>query len=281
MNSAIPETIKKRFIRWSRHIWLTKRQQFVVATFLLTAGLLLTQLVTLDLRYPLVAVLSVAAYGLSAFVLREDINGIEWLTLLVLPTLFTAAVAMFYFLLPVRWLTRLPVAALYGIGMYALLLTENIYNFAADRTIALLRAAQTVGFLITVLTYFLLIQIVLAFRFYPVINVLIIGLFSFLLAFASLWSTELTRQVSRRVWLITLCVTLLLIQLIWVFSFMPAKVTLQSLLFTTVFYGSVGMGQLYLGEKLYKKNVIEFIIVNAIVFILTVFATSWHGGGGG
>ena len=67
---------------------------------------------------------------------------------------FTAAIALFYFLLPVRWLTRVPVAVLYAVGMYALLLTENIYNVAADRTIALLRAAQSIGYLLTLLTYF-------------------------------------------------------------------------------------------------------------------------------
>lgn len=281
MRFTLPDTIKKRIVRWNRHIWLSKRQQFVAVTFLLTGGLLLTQLVSLDLRYPLVIALSVASYGLSAFALRDDIRGIEWLTLLTVPTLFTAAVAMFYFLLPVRWLTRLPVAALYGIGMYALLLTQNIYNVAADRTIALLRAAQTVGFLVTVLTYFLLVQTVLAFRAFAPVNTVIIGIFSFFLALSSLWSTELSRQVSRRVWLITVSVTLVLVELVWVFSFLPTKVTLQSLLFTTVFYGSVGMGQLYLGEKLYKKNVIEFAIVSAIVFILTILATGWHGGGGG
>ena len=62
---------------------------------------------------------------------------------LTLPTLFTAAVGLFYFLLPVRWLTRLPVVILYSIGIYALLLTENIYNVAAERTIALFRAAHS------------------------------------------------------------------------------------------------------------------------------------------
>ena len=62
---------------------------------------------------------------------------------------FYGAVAFFYFLLPVRWLTRIPVVVLYAVGIYALLLTENIYNVAADRTIALLRAAHSVGYLLT------------------------------------------------------------------------------------------------------------------------------------
>jgi hypothetical protein len=88
--------------------------------------------------------------------LREGIDGIEWLTVLTLPPLYTAGVGLFYFLLPVRWLTRLPVAMAYGLGMYVLLLTENIFSVASIRTIQLLRAAQAVGFLLTLVTGFFL-----------------------------------------------------------------------------------------------------------------------------
>lgn len=279
MPISLIEPIKKRFIRWNRRTLISRRQQFVIVTAVLTGLLLLTQLVSQELRYPLVIVLSVVAYFLTAFAIREDLKGVEWATLLILPTLFTAAVSMFYFLLPVRWLTRLPVALLYGIGMYALLLTENIYNVAVDRTIALLRAAHSVGFLLTLFTYFLLTQTVLAFRFVPPVNALVIGLFSFGLVWSSLWSMELTQEVSRRVWHITVATTLFLVNLVWIFSFLPTRTTIQALLFTTAFYSSVGMGQQYLVEKLYKKNVIEFAAVAAIVFVITIIATSWRGNG--
>ncbi len=279
MKISISARVKKWLFLWSRRPWLPKRQQFVLATVALSAGLLLTQLVSLDLRYPLVFVLAIAAYGLSAFVLRDDLHSIEWLTLLALPTLFTAAVAMFYFLLPVRWLTRLPVAVLYGVGMYALLLTENIYSVAAERTIALLRAAHSVGFLLTLLTYFLLTQTVLAFRFYPVINAILIGLVSFVLVLQSLWAMELTSRVSRRVRDISIAVTLFLINVVWIFSFFPTTGTIKALLFTTFFYSSVGIAQQYLVEKLYKKTLIDFTSVVIIVFCIALIATNWRGNG--
>lgn len=278
MAHQLIESLKKRYVRWDRRTLISRRQQFVIVTVLLTGFLLLTQIVSLEFRYPLVILLSIVAYGLSAFALREDLKGIEWVTLLILPTLFTTAVSMFYFLLPVRWLTRLPVAVLYGVGMYALLLTENIFNVAADRTIALLRAAHSVGFLLTLLTYFLLTQTVLAFRFSPPVNAIVIGCISFALVLSSLWSMELTAEVSRRVRYISIATSLFLINLVWVFSFLPTRATLQALFFTTSFYSSVGMGQQYLVEKLYKKNVIEFFAVAAIVFVITIIATSWRGG---
>lgn len=273
------DVLKKRIIRWERHFSLSRRQQFVGVTSLLTIGLLLTQLTTGESRYPLVFVLSLAAAGLSALVFRPELSGIEWLTILSLPTLFTTAVALFYFLLPVRWLTRLPVALLYGIGIYALLLTENIYTVAADRTIALLRAAHSVGFLLTLLTYFLLVQTVLAFRFVAPVQMLLIGIISFLLVLQSVWSMELSSELSRRVWQSSVAITVFLTQLVWICSFIPIKTTLLALLFTTAFYSTVGMAQQYLVEKLYKKTVIEFFAVTAIVFLMTLMATSWRGSG--
>lgn len=275
----IVPSIKKWLQRWDRRNIFTKRQQFVGVTIILMALLLLTQLVSLELRYPMVMLLSVVAYGLSAFALREDLRGVEWITLLMLPTLFTAGMSLFYFLLPVRWLTRLPVAGLYGIGMYALLLTENIYNVAADRTIALLRAAHSVGFLLTLLTYFLLTQTVLSFRLLPPVNALVIGIVSFGLILSSLWSMELTPAVSRRVWRITIAITVFLVNMVWIFSFLPAKVTVQALFFTTALYSSVGMGQEYLVEKLYKKNIVELMLVAAIVLLISIISISWRGNG--
>lgn len=268
---------RKRFIRWSRRLTLTKRQQFVAVTLILTVGLVLTQLVPSEYRYPMVAVLSVLTFFGCAFSLREDMRGVEWFTLLTLPTMFTASISLFYFLLPVRWLTRIPIAILYALGMYALILTENIYNIAAIRTIALLRAAHSVGFLLTLLTYFLLVQTVLSFRLSPFLQSPVIGLLSFPLIVQSLWSMELESRVSRRVWHLSLVLALTQIELAWFFSFWPVKATLQALFFTTSLYGMAGMAQQYLVERLYKKTVIEFFSLTTIVLFVILLATRWRG----
>lgn len=274
---SITQALKRKYIRWDRRFSLSKRQQFVMITFILAGGLMLTQLVPNELRYPMTAGLSVLTYLLSAFALRDDLHTVEWLTLLTLPTLFTAAVALFYFLLPARWLTRVPFVMLYAVGMYALLLTENIYNVAVDRTIALLRAAHSVGFLLTLVTYFLLVQTVMAFRFSFYTNALCISAVSLLLAVQSLWSAELDTKINRRVSRFSFLIGIVLGELAWMLSFLPTQSTLKVLFLTTGFYGLVGMGQQYLIEKLYKKTVIEFFTLCSIVFIIVLFATRWRG----
>jgi hypothetical protein len=273
----IVDSVKRRFIRWDRRLTLTKRQQFVTVTILMAFGLMLTQLVPIDWRYPMTSGISVVAYFLCALALRDDLTGIEWFTLLTLPTLFTAAVALFYFLLPVRWLTRVPVVVLYAIGMYALLLTENIYNVARDRTIALLRAAHSVGFLLTLITYFLLVQTVMAFRFPFYVNAPLVSCISLLLVLPSLWAVVLETKLNRRVVDISVAVTVVLTELSWLFSFWPTQSTLIVLCLTTTLYSTVGMAQQYLVEKLYKKTVIEFFSLSIIVFVIIMFATHWRG----
>ncbi|KKU49487.1 hypothetical protein A2875_00985 [Candidatus Gottesmanbacteria bacterium RIFCSPHIGHO2_01_FULL_46_14] len=268
--------VSRRWKRWERHMTVSKRQLFVIITVILTIVLVLTQLVSGEFRYPMVALLSLAAYFLSAFGLREDLKGIEWMSLLILPTLFTTATALFYFLLPVRWLTRLPVAALYAVGMYALLLTENIYNVAAIRTIALLRAAHSVGFVLTLVTYFLLTQTLLAFRLWAFPNMLLVGVLGGVFAFQSLWAMELESQVSKRVYLFSLVVAVIQMELAWVLSFWPIRTTLLALFYTTTYYGITGLAQQYLTERLYKRTIIEFMSVMAIVFLIVLFTARWR-----
>ena len=213
MKVQLPLSLTKQLKKWDKQNPFTKRQQFVGVTLLLTAMLMLTQLVSFDYRYPMIALLAISSYGLCAFALREDLKKHEWFTLLALPTGFTMAVALFYFLLPTRWLTRLPIATLYAVGMYALLLTENIYNVASVRTIALLRAAHSVGFLLTLTTYFLLVQTILAYRFSGWTDALLIGVVTFPLTMQLLWSMNLDGEVGKSVKDLSVSITAVLVEL--------------------------------------------------------------------
>lgn len=274
----VKELFIKRVKRWDRKLSLSKRQQFVGITLLLTIGMVLTYLAPAEVRYLFVFGLSLCTYILSAFALRQDLKGVEWVTLLSLPTLYTAAVCLFYFLLPTRWITRLPFAFLYSIGMYALLLTENIYNVAANRTIALLRAAHSIGFLITLVTFFLLSQTTLAFRSYGIVNTIVIGALSFLLVLQALWSMELATVISMRIKLIVAVITLCLMQLTWILAYLPIRTTMQALLLTTTMYCLVGMAQQYLVDRLYRRTVFEFFAVFVVVFVIVIISIRFRGG---
>jgi hypothetical protein len=87
----------------------------------------------------------------SAWALFDDLKGVEWITILTLPSLYAAAIASFYYLLPEGLASRVIILSLFGLGLYALYLTENIFSVAAIRTIQLVRAARAVGFLMSIL----------------------------------------------------------------------------------------------------------------------------------
>lgn len=268
----------KKFQYALSRIKFTKRQQFVFITVVLTAGLLMTQLAWEDSRYPMVLFLSLATYGLAAWGLSDDLKGIEWVSLLILPTLYTAGVSLFYYLLPVRWLTRLPVAVGYAVGLYALLLTENIYNVAVNRTIALLRAAHSVGFLITLVTFFLLMQSLVAFAYPWYIQLPLAIVLTGALVFQTLWSVELEEEVSESVFYLTMVITTILSMFLWVLSFWPLNKTLLVLLLTTIFYSLAGMGQQFISLRLYKKTIIEYLSVLFIVMVIIVSSANWRAG---
>jgi hypothetical protein len=253
----------------------SKRQIFVLATLILTLGLVATQLLTETFRYPAVFLLGVFAYFLSAFCLRDNLKRHEWVTLLILPTLFTLSVSYFYFLLPVRWITRLPVALFYALSFYALLLTENIFNVSRERTIQLIRAAQTIGFYLTLVTGFLFLDILISLHLDFYFNVLIGYAAIFLLLLQYFWSLRLSPEIEKSVIVYSSVISFLLSELILVFSFWPVKTLNSALFLTSCFYVFLGIGGYEIQEKLFKRVIIEFIAVPSFVFILILLSTSW------
>lgn len=270
-------TFISAFFTKIRHFKLTKRQQFVATILILSIGLIATQLIAIEHRTEMVIALAVISFLLSIYVLREDLKGIEYLTLTILPTMFTVAVSFFYFLLPVRWLTRLPTAILYAFCMYAILLTENIYNVAAARSIQLLRAAHSVGFLITLITAFLLYDTVLSFHLTAIANALLIFLISFPLTLQSLWSMMLEPKLDKEVVYGALVVSLISAQACYIFSFWPINTTIFSLFLTTLFYTVAGVLRERIIERLFPNTLREFLSVLLITLVLVLFTTRWGG----
>ncbi|MDP3758347.1 MAG: hypothetical protein Q8Q86_01380, partial [Candidatus Daviesbacteria bacterium] len=174
---------------------LNKRHKIIISSALLTIGLLSTQLVDFNLRFWFLAGLAVLAYILSFWSLWEGLNLTKAFVLLILPTFFTAAVASFYFLLPVRWLTRLPVAFLFGLTFYLLLLAQNVFNVASLRTIPLYRAASTASFLFTLLSAFFIYVVIFALHLSAFWNGLIVLLVSFPLILQVLWTIAMEDKI--------------------------------------------------------------------------------------
>lgn len=260
-----------------KKIDISKRQKFIISAALLSIGLLAIQLANISWRYQAIFGLTFLTYLLSVWSLREGISGIEWLTVLILPTLFTAGVGLFYFLLPSGWLARLPVAALYGLGLYALLLTENIFSVAAIRNIQLLRAAHAVGFLLTLLTAFFLYDTILSFRLSFWLNFIFVFLVSLPLFIQGLWSVNLEERISGQIWFYSLALSLIVAEGALALSFWPVTVSAGSLALITIMYVVLGLTQHYLSQRLFKRTINEYLTVGIIVLAVILITTHWGG----
>ncbi len=254
---------------------MNKRRKFALAAIILALGLVALQLVRLEWRYQAIGILAVISYFLSAWALREDLNGIEWLTVLILPVFFTLSVALFYFLIPARWFSRGVIAVIYAIGFYALLLTENIFNVASIRTIQLLRAARSVGFLLTLLAAFFLFDTIFSLRLSACWNFLLLVLVCLPLSLQFLWSIELEEKVTGSILAVTAVFSLCIGEIAAFISFWPVSVILGSLLLTTFFYVLLGLGQHWLQRRLFEKTVKEYLWVGGLVFWIVFWRTRW------
>ena len=254
---------------------MTKRRKFIIQSVFLSICLFATQFVEIRYRYLAIFCLGLLAYFFTAFSLKEDLKKIGWLMNLPLPALYTVAVALFYFLLPEIFLTRIFILVFFGIGMYAILLIENIFSVAAARTIQLLRAAQAVGFLMTLVTAFLFYDAIFSFKFSALINALLIFLISFFLLFPSLWSVILNEKIDKITIQYALILSLLISQFALFISFWPLTITAVSLFLVTACYVFLGIVQNHLAGRLFNNTLREYLRVAIIILIITFFLASW------
>lgn len=256
---------------------LTKRQKIIVTSVLLTIGLLSTQLVDFNLRFRFIGGLGIAAYLLSLWALWEGLNLTKAIILLILPTFFTVAVSSFYFLLPVRWLTRIPAAFLFGLLFYLLLLSQNVFNVASIRTIPLYRAASTASFLFTLLSAFFIFNVLYAFDLLFIFNGIFVFMISFPLILQVLWTLGMEDRIPSSIVIQSLILSLVLGELALAFSFWPMPTTIWPLSLSSSMYVLVGLTTQVLRGKVGKRVVWEYLGVGAIVLLVSFLSTSWTG----
>lgn len=240
------------------------------------AGLLLAiQYIPIDYRYVAIFGFFLVTYLVSAWALFEDLKGIEWLTILSGPSLYASAIGLFYFLLPSHWFTRIVIMGLFGVGMYALYLTENIFSVAAARTIQLLRAAHAVGFLLSILTVSLLYNTIFSLQWPFWANGMLVFLASFPVVLNGLWSMKLEPRLSHEVLKMTFGLSVMCGLTALILSFLPVTVWVAALFLATVIYVTMGLLQHELSERLYKRTVTEYVVVGLLVLVATLVVTDW------
>ena len=254
---------------------MSKRKRIILTSVLLSSGFIGVQLITNQYRFLAIGALGLLTLALFSWSLKEGLGVDMTLSTLILPTLYTLGVGTFWFLLPANVFARFPVVVLYGAGIYVLCLTMNIYTVAAIRTIALLRAARGVGFVLTLVTSFLVYDAILSLRINLIITSFAMALFSFPLYFQALWAIPLEKVFSREVAKISFVASLVMGELALGLLFWPVTVVVGSLFLTVSVYVLLGIAQAKLEGRLFSQTIREYLVVGVLVFIGMFIATRW------
>lgn len=244
---------------------MRRRERFVVASIFLSLGLFIVQLVDLEYRVWAVVALGFVSYLLSAWALFEDLQPFEWFTVLPFPVFYAISVGFFYFLLPTNFVSRLLVLTIFGVGMYALFLTSNIFSVAKGKAIQLIHAAHAVGLLFTLFTSLLLTNTVFSLHLPFYLNGLAVACIHFPLILMSLWSVKLEQKISREILVLSGMLTLILTELGIGLSFYPISIWNMALLTMAILYIGLGILQNYLRGILFSNAIREYSLVAGLV----------------
>jgi len=255
---------------------VNKRQIFVIGVFVLSLGLFVTQYLFGKSGIVAVFLLSVLTTFFMYWALQKDIKERFVPEVFILPFFYSLAFGLFYFLVPARFLTRIGVTLVYAFGLYSLFLSANIFTVSAIRTIALLSSARTVSFVITILSYFFLANVVFSLHLNIFYLLPVLFFFSFPLILHSVWTYSLEIKLREAFWwagLLTICILEVGLAL-W---FWPSRPTVIALFLTGFFYSIIGLTQAWFDKRLFKNVILEYVWVAGIVFFVLVLFTSWTG----
>lgn len=256
---------------------MTKRKRFLITSAILSLGFVGIQFLPTQFRFVSIGSLTILTLVLFAWSLREGLGMDMTLLTLILPFAFTLGVGIFWFLLPTNIFTRIPAVIFYGLGIYALCLTTNIYTVATIRTIALLRAARGVGFVLTLVASFLIYDAILSLRNPIFFTSCAMVLFSFPLFLQGFWVIPLEKKFSKDIFLLSLICSLIMGEIAVGLYYWPVTVVVGSLFFTIAVYVLLGLGQARLEGRLFVQTAREYLFLAIVVFTGMFFATRWGG----
>lgn len=254
---------------------MAKRRRFIITSVLLSLGFIGLQFLPPQYRFLGIGTLGVLTLSLFTWSLKEGLGLNATLLTLILPVFYTLGVGLFWFLLPANIYTRIPVVIVYGIGMYFLCLTLNIYTVGVLRTIALLRTARGVGFVLTLLTLFLVYDTIFSLKTSLYITAPAAAFFSFPLFLQGFWSIPLETKLSKDMVKLSVVAALVMGEMALSLYFWPVTVVVGSLFLTVAAYMLLGLGQAKLEGKLFPQTAREYLLMGAAGFIGMYIVTRW------
>lgn len=265
---------RKRKIRFFA---VEKRQKFVISVILLSLSLFIAEFQKFHFTQSGIYIVLALAFLTNIFLfwaIHEDVRENRAYQSFILPFFYSLAFGLFYFVTPTIFLSRIILTIIYAFGLYSLFLSQNILVVSSMRTIALLSGARIVSFVITLISYFFLTNVVYTLHVNIFLVILFFSIYTFALIYASLWTYNLQKTVSSVLtWVMVLTVCLVEVAaLLW---FWPSSPTVIALFLTGFFYTIVGLTHIWFERRLFKGVLWEYVWVSCITFFVLFLFTPW------
>jgi len=254
---------------------LSKRQRFVITVGILSLGLFFSEYLFSGYGVLFAGILAIVTEGLLVISLGEDLTSNFSIYPLVLPFLWSLSFGFFYFLAPARLLTRITLTTLFAIGMYSVLLSENIFVVASIRTIALLSSARIVTFVITLVAFFFISNTIFSFRLHIIFTLLLFALFTFLFFLHGIWTYTLGKSAREDLlWnsVLTLCLT----EIAGILWYWPTPPTVLAIFMTAIFYIFTGLTHVWLDKRLFRSVIWEYMWVAIVAVVVLFWFSNWQ-----
>ena len=255
-------------IFFKQSVKIDKKIRIVISTITMLLIVLISTFFFFDQAIIFIPIFIFSSYFFTYFSLLEDIKKIEWLMLFMMPVIFTISWYLFYFLFPVRWLTRLPFIILYIVSFYALLRTSNIFNVGVEKSLQLYRAAFSINYLYQTIIVFFLSSFIFSLKYSPFVNGFLIFFVCFPLAVNIFWSVKLNLSLDRLSLMYSMLIGLVLIEETVCLSFFSFEPTILALIITATYYSLSGLTYAYIDERFFKETIREYLWVLGIVFFI-------------
>lgn len=254
---------------------LTKRVKISIITVLLSTCLFSLPLVQEDLQIFFLIGVVASSYLLSVWSIYRDLHGFEFINLFVLPVFLTLSFGLFVYQFKPGPEIRFLLSVVYGIVIYINLLAENIFNVSAERNIPLLRAARTVGYLVTLFVSFAFFSLLYGLGLSWWVLTGIAFVFGVLIFAQAVWQVELEETLSKELILISLIAALLLAELAAALAFWPLTPPKVGLAMTAMVYVTLGILQHMIQKDLTRRAAFEYVFLAFSVFLFLVVSTNW------
>ena len=260
----------------NRLVKIPKHLRYVISSGVGALALFLAAGVPYEYLWIAMILLVTLSYFLTWFALLQDIKGVEWLLLFLIPMAWTACWYAFFYFIPMRLIVRFALSLAYPFIFYTLISAMNIFNVGVEKSIQLHRAAHAANTFLVTFVYFLFVEILFPIGFPWYGFCFVTTLFTYFLTLQVFWANDPGQGMKKEVIHLARYVSVIMAIFSILFYLLPFLVdTTRSVIMGGIFYILTNLLSTYTDKVLWRQRLREFVVVLIILVATTIFTLRW------